>query len=573
MVFETVIDKETKREFEVKSTKSGENPQPCPSCSHDRKKKNSQCFSYNSQLGVGKCQHCGLVVYKRSEDQPVYVRPKFENKTELSDKALTWFQQRNISQDVLYRMGVYSGSEFMPQVQAERTVICFPYFRNGQLINLKYRDGAKNFKMVKGAEKILFNLDAIKAVTEAYIVEGEIDCLTMIQSGYQNTVSVPNGATKGKNNLEYLDNSWEYFESLQKVYILTDHDENGEALANELARRIGVEKCYRIHLGGHKDVNEQLCKTGKVDISDARPYPLSGVFSVNDHWEELMLIIRNGFPEGWRPREPIGKQISFYPGYTTIITGIPGHGKSEIVDQMLIWLSLDYNLKGCFFTPENWPSALHSIKHIEKLIGKSAFKCNPNELEQSRQFFSDHFYWVYPEEDYSLDTILLKIRQAVLKYGVNWYVLDPWNKLEHKRNGLSETDYVSISLDKISNFNKKNGTHCFLVVHPTKMKFTEDGKYEVPGLYDISGSANWYNKADVGMTMYKDEPGVNTLYIQKVKFKYWGEIGTVPMLWDQDNGRYFSVNPDRSNWLNPVRERVIDFSEPFKHDDNDEMPF
>lgn len=563
MVFETVIDKETKQEFEVKSHKPGENPQPCPSCSHDRKKKNVPCFSYNSQLGVGKCQHCGLIVYKKQEDQPVYARPVIENKTDLTEKALTWFQQRNISQDVLRRMGVFSDQQFMPQVSAERSVICFPYYRNGELINLKYRDGAKNFKMVKGAEKIFFNLDAIKSVTEAYIVEGEMDCLTMIQAGYHNTVSVPNGATKGKNNLDYLDNSWNYFENLQKVYILTDHDENGEALADELARRIGIEKCFRVHIGGFKDVNEQLCKTGKVDVTDVRPYPLSGVFSVDDHWEGLLNILKNGFPKGWRPRGVLGEKLSFHPGYTSIVTGIPGHGKSEIVDMFLIELCIDYNLRGGFFTPENWPSELHTLKHIEKLIGKSAFKCSPEELESSRQFFKDHFYWIYPEEDYSLDTILQRVRQAVLKYGINWFVLDPWNKLEHRRGSLSETDYISVSLDKISNFNKKNGTHCFIVVHPTKMKFNnETGKYEVPGLYDISGSANWYNKADIGLTMYKEEAGVNKLYIQKIKFKYWGEIGEVDMFWDQNNGRYYTHNPDNSNWLVKNTPELIDYSQP-----------
>lgn len=576
MNFETVIEKTSKAEYEVMVSHKGENAQKCPACSDDRKagNKNKKCFSYNADTGLGNCQNCGIAVYRKDENRKTYSRPAWTNSTSLPEKVVEWFQQRNIKQETLIAMKVTSETQFMPQVAAERNVICFNYFREGQLINVKYRDGQKNFKMVKDAEKIFYNIDGIKNQSSAYIVEGEMDCLTMIQAGYTNTVSVPNGATKGNNNLDYLDNCYQYFESMEKVYILTDHDEPGENLGNELARRIGVEKCYRIALDGFKDVNEQLCQSGSVNVSTVTPYPITGVFSVNDHWEGLLNLLKNGFPKGWRPRGRLADMISFHPGYTTVVTGIPGHGKSEIIDQILIQISIDYNLKGGFFTPENWPTELHILKHIEKLMGKSAFKCNELELRKAKEFLNEHFFWIYPEEGYSLQTILDKMRQAVLKYGIQWFVLDPWNKLEHRRNGMSETDYISSSLDLISNFNKKNGTHCFIIAHPTKMKFSDaTGKYEVPGLYDISGSANWYNKSDIGLSMYKNENLKNTLYVQKVKFKFWGAVGTIDYTWNQDNGRYDEFGMDGTYWLKTEsKNKVLDFAAP-KYDPNDTVPF
>lgn len=574
MIFETVIEKVTRVEYEVRADKTGENPQTCPVCSADRKKKNDKCFSYNSQTGLGFCSHCGISMYRKEENHKTYVRPAWENITSLPENVVDWFLKRNISQDTLNLMKVTAGKEWMSQVKEERSVICFNYFRDGQLINVKYRDGAKNFKMVKDAEKIFYNLDGIKGQKEAYIVEGEMDCLTMVQAGHINTVSVPNGATKGNNNLDYLDNCYKYFEDMEKVYILTDHDEPGEKLGNELARRIGVEKCFRIHLGEFKDVNEQLCKSGNVDLTMVKPYPLTGVYSVEDHWEDVEQILKNGFPKGWKLRGRLGEFISIHPGYTTVITGIPGHGKSEITDQILLQICLDYNLKGGFFTPENWPTALHILKHIEKLMGKSAFKCNDLEKRKARQFLADRLYWIYPEEGYSLETILAKVRQAVLKYGIQWFVLDPWNKLEHKRNGMSETDYISSCLDMISIFNKKNGTHCFILAHPTKMKFNDTtGKYEIPGLYDISGSANWYNKADIGLSMYKNENMRNTLYIQKVKFKFWGSVGQVDFSWNPENGRYDEYGQDLTYWIkDEVKPKTIDFTAP-KFPVDEEVPF
>lgn len=571
-MYETVIEKESKVEYDVKASKTGENPQPCPVCSQDRKKKNSPCFSYNSQLGVGKCSHCGISVFRKDDNYKSYVRPAWENKTELPSEVVDWFLKRNINQQTLIDMMVTAGREWMPQTQCEKGVICFNYFREGVLINTKFRDRDKNFKMVKDAEKIFYNIDGIKDQEEIYIVEGEMDCLTMIQAGYRNTVSVPNGATKGNNNLDYFDNCYRYFENAKKVYILTDHDEPGEKLGQELARRIGVEKCYRIALDGFKDVNEQLCQTGSINLTQVTPYPITGVFTVNDHWEGLLSLLKNGFPKGWQPRGELGKKLSFHPGYTTIVTGIPGHGKSEILDQILLQISIDYDLKGGFFTPENWPTELHVLKHVEKLLGKSAFKCNELELKRAKELLNNMFYWIYPEEGYSLETVLDKVRQAVLKYGIRWFVLDPWNKLEHRRNGLSETDYISSSLDLISVFNKKNGTHCFIVAHPTKMKMV-DAKYEVPGLYDISGSAAWYNKADIGLSMYKEENFKNALTVNKVKFKFWGEIGTVQYTWNPENGRYDEFGIDLTYWLPRTEQRtLVDFSQS-RLATNDDLPF
>ena len=211
-MYETVIEKESKKEYEVKAAKVGENPQPCPVCSDDRKKKNAPCFSYNSQLGVGKCSHCGISVFKKDDNYKSYVRPVWENKTSLSEKLVEWFNKRNISQETLIAMRVTEGTEWMPHKQTEMNVVKFNYFRDGQYINTKFRSGDKGFKLVKDAEKIFYNLDGIRGASEVYIVEGEIDCLTMIQAGYANTVSVPNGANKGNNNLDYLDNCWKYFE-------------------------------------------------------------------------------------------------------------------------------------------------------------------------------------------------------------------------------------------------------------------------------------------------------------------------------------------------------------------------
>lgn len=545
----------------------------CPKCSEDRKKKHVKCLGVNLDLGIWNCNHCG---WKGTINDRKWERPKWENKTDLPESIVEWFLKRNIGQAVLQEMKVSHAQIWMPQTESEKKCMCFNYFRNGELINIKYRDSAKNFRMHKDAELILYNLDGIAGQKEIYITEGECDALVMIQAGIKATCSVPNGANKKNNNLEYLDNCWQAFENAERIYILTDNDEPGDKLANELARRLGVERSFRVDLTPHKDVNESLNALERVSeawVKDrATAYPLLGVYSAESFWGELIDIRKHGFPKGWKPRGKLGEKIQIHPGYQSVITGIPGHGKSEFVDQILIELSIDYDLKGAYFSPENFPTSIHLIKIIEKLTGKNFWGTPIIELEAVKSWVVSHIHWIYPEDGLSLKNVLEHVRKAVLRYGISWYVIDPWNKLDHQYTG-SETQYISQCLDELDLFNKKNNVHGFLIAHPTKMEKGNDDLFKVPNLYSISGSAHFFNKAALGLTVYKSGQGQTDVHIQKVKFKYWGEVGAINYLWDERNGRYYTVSPDSSHWLQSKKEvSVIDFSEPKDYDDSN-MPF
>jgi 5S rRNA maturation endonuclease (ribonuclease M5) len=255
-------------DIDIGNKTSGQHYTICPKCSHDRKKKSDKCLSVNITDGVWNCHHCGWSgVLKSSNGNGQH----FENKTTLSDFWIDWFLKRNISQDVVNRMRITCGDEWMPQVNSKASVIKFPYFNDDQLINTKYRDAEKNFKLTKGAPLILYNLDGIKDHSEAIIVEGEMDALSLIQCGIKNVVSVPNGANPKNNNLSYIDNCRDELKHITRFNILTDFDEPGEKLAHDLARKLGPEKCFRVTLAaGCKDPNEALCKHGRIDFFEER---------------------------------------------------------------------------------------------------------------------------------------------------------------------------------------------------------------------------------------------------------------------------------------------------------------
>ena len=75
-----------------------------------------------------------------------------------------WFESRGIYQKTLISAKIQEVEEFMPQIEKKANCIVFPYYRNGELINMKFRDGRKNFNLVSGAELIWWNFDALKTL-------------------------------------------------------------------------------------------------------------------------------------------------------------------------------------------------------------------------------------------------------------------------------------------------------------------------------------------------------------------------------------------------------------------------
>ena len=114
---------------------------------------------------------------------------------------------RGIFESTMKNFGISEGEHYFAVVGKTRNAIMFPYFRDKKLVNVKYRDGEKNFTLTSGAELIPFNLDSIKGCKEVIITEGEgFDCMVISQVGFNNVISVPNGASTGNNNLSWLDN-------------------------------------------------------------------------------------------------------------------------------------------------------------------------------------------------------------------------------------------------------------------------------------------------------------------------------------------------------------------------------
>jgi twinkle protein len=562
-----VINLADKKEYTIDVHKNGENQMVCPECSPTRIKKTLKCFSFNLNKNAGRCNHCGIVLVTKQEiplklTQIEYKRPKWQNSTKLSNNVVKWFEGRKISQYVLNEFKITNSIEWMPQTQKDESVINFNYFRLGELINVKYRDNQKNFKLYSGAEMIFYNLDVALDNKIIIIVEGELDVLALAQCGITNSISVPNGCTdKGTINVQYLDNCIDFFDEETQFLLALDNDFVGNRLKNELARRLGYENCKAVTFKDCKDANDCLIKYGVQSviesINEAKEFPIVGVFNALDIERDIYEYYNNGLPQGCGiGMAEIDMHIKFQEGYLTTITGIPGHGKSEFLDFILCRLNISHDWKIALYSPENHPLELHFSKFAEKITGKpfeGTNRLSPIDLKQMIDYHAKNFYFINPESDFGLENILESVRQLVRKKGIKAFVIDAWNKLDHHYT-TNETKYISEQLDKITRFCELNKVHCFLVAHPTKiMKDKATKKYEVPNLYSISGSANFYNKTANGLTVYRDyESGQTEIHIQKVKFKHWGKVGLVLLAWDYKNGRYYKGHPSYESWINTI---------------------
>ena len=187
-------------QFNQHGLKDGATQGTCPLCSSDRKatNKKAQCASYDWQRGLGTCHNCDstfqLHTYNRKGTSVrTYVKPDII-KEAVYDKPGTkveqWFETRGISPRTLADLGVSEGPEWMPQTQKEEMAIKFNYWMGQELINIKYRDARKNFKLFKGAEKIFYNINSVVGYDWCVIVEGEMDVLALHEAGVTNVISV-----------------------------------------------------------------------------------------------------------------------------------------------------------------------------------------------------------------------------------------------------------------------------------------------------------------------------------------------------------------------------------------------
>lgn len=315
-------DRLIKLGIDLRNRWSGSVKTTCPKCANSRKKSKDASLSVNIDEGVWNCHHCQ---WSGSVNQ--YVRP--EPKPVVSSQNIfDWFSLRGIKKETVEHFRVSQSLEWMPQTQKENPVICFNYYMDGELINIKFKTRDKHFKMVKDARKIPYNIDSVKDKDYVIICEGEEETMVWHQSGLA-AISVPNGASKNNNNLDWLDSVYELLEN-KTIYLATDNDEPGRKLSEDIARRFSASDVRIVEFPvSQKDANDCLKAYGQDFVTrlfdDAKPLPVSEISNAMDYLSTIQSYHKDGYPIGSHVDMPeTDLHLSWNRGELVVVTGIPG---------------------------------------------------------------------------------------------------------------------------------------------------------------------------------------------------------------------------------------------------------
>jgi twinkle protein len=523
----------------------------CPQCSNERHKYYETCLSVNVSKASWHCWHCGWsghITGDKITHETLQYKSIPEIEDDLTDDFLEYFYKRGISKTTLDAFRVKQtkirlGASIKP-------AMAFPFFWGYNIVNYKFRTLEKDFKQAAGIEQALFmNINIVDKFDTINIVEGEIDLLSMHEAGFENTISVPSGAPPANAKelslqMKYIDNSIEILDNVTKFILAVDNDAPGRRLQEELARRLGKNRCFIVKYPPMcKDSNDVLIKYGEDElkrvINNAEPYPVEGIFRAKQLYDELLDIYNEGFPNGMKSHlsTEFDDLIKFLPGHLTIISGLPNSGKSPMLDQLLMHMAKFNGQRSVVFSPENGKVSIHITRLLRQYTGKNILpgyngRANLGEFNEAMDFIDEYFRFISPEDNrFSLEKILERFTYIIQKYGVNYVVIDPWNRLEHLYKN-NQTDYVAEILSRLQYYAQKMNIHFFMVAHPTKIPIDErTGQYRVPTMYDISGSANWFNIPEAGIVIYrryskdKKETLWTDVYVQKMKFDFLGKTG------------------------------------------------
>jgi twinkle protein len=438
-------------------------------------------------------------------------------------------EARGLDVELLERLGIDSCDKLGP------STIAIPYFQGEKIVGIKYRtiSGEKRFSQEPGSAQVLYNwnclVDPTLEIQPLTITEGEIDCWAALQAGFPRTVSVPGGAPntaigeRSSTKYGFID-EMPALPSTTTFMLATDNDDPGAALRADLALRLGSKRCRWVKYPvGCKDLADALQRYGERGVAESlnrSQWLIGNVYRMSDIPPVAeALPCDSGFPG-------LSDHYRLRLGDLTVVTGVPSGGKSTFILDLASRMASRHKWPVCFASFEQEPTHDHRRELRKWYGGGMVGSLDTETLAKADRWIDEHFAFVVPDDDThaTLSWVMERLAVAALRFGSRLFVLDPWNEVEHDRpDGMSLTEYTGRSLREFRKFARRYEAHMIVAAHPAKLRRDQDGHYPVPSLYDISDSAHWYNRADVGIVVHR-KPGDETM-IRIAKSRYHDQIG------------------------------------------------
>ena len=467
----------------------------------------------------------------------------------IDDAAAAWvLQERKISRETLERLGVGCGTAFFPDARQQLPCIMFPY-EEGTWKARAYP--AKAFTSKTGLHVTFWGLrDVLNGpLDRVYVVEGEFDRCALVEAGIDpaRVLAAPGASGGASAELQYVKEALKEGLSKAKKFVLcTDQDAPGLELRSSLAQILGVARVEFIDWPeGIKDANEYLAKDGPAVLHElvrdgALPWPAEGVYTM-DQIAEPAHVAR------WHPGfADWGNKLFLAPGMLSVVTGHPGHGKTQLWSQLWFQIMRTNDLVACIATFETKPKP-HYQRIIRQLHGCGLVEnLDADKIKEADQWIRGHYRFImHREERPTLEWLLGQAEIVIIRDGAKIVQVDPWNRLEATKEGReSDTDYIGRCLRSLYAFANDFKVHVQILAHPSKMEGYRRGT--MPTLEDIANSKHWENMCDQGFVVHRpklfDDDGNRVTYAElhhlKARFDALGFPAKFGLDYDVDQGRY-----------------------------------
>lgn len=542
-----------------------------PSMSFDVKKKKFKCFSCGQSYDIFNHyqEYYNLsflealksivrdfnlnidVIINETDRKPKKSPTKHDN---YNQNVLSYCEKRDISKTTIDYVGV----------KENNNCVVFEY-RNelGEHLANKYRKTKKSEGPKMWFEKgtnvnTLFNMDKINISDPLLITEGEFDCLSAIESGFKNAVSIPSGVN-GTN--EWITSNWTFIEQFEEVIIWFDNDEAGIKGVREVFNRLPNSSVKIVRCEVANDINELLHKYGKLavlkQIEKASTPVLEGVATL-DMIEDFDVHEAETLKTGIEYIDD--KLIGMVFGSLNVLSGRNGSGKSTILNQIYIAEAIAQGYKTFLFSGEliggnvkYWLlQTLANEEQFAEYTAKDGHKYKKVTIQSKEKIVNDmkDRFFLYDSDDYRIEAIIEKMTILAKRYGVRVFVIDNLMTVESnlKDKYEAETDVVK----KLKNFAKKYNALVHLVAHPRKSMNDEIEKD------DVAGSANITNLADYVTTISraKDEEVEYDAILKILKNRHTGVNVGKKLMFSIERKRFYSAETEKE-----LNKRYLDLWE------------
>ena len=545
----------------------------CPDCSDSRKHKDETCVRLDTMTGMGKCYNCGFHFIistkvadynkKRGFQKKNFKLPDTSKLVPLDGVATDYLLSRKIHPETAKKAGVRSAKRVFSGCTLERSCLAFTFREGSKVVNIQYKSTSKDFSIESDCELIPWNIDAAIGQESLIITEGMMDALALMECGFDNVISVSNGAETDMRTFDRF--RYSHLDQIRTFYLAGDMDEPGVELRQKLAMYFGEARCriveWRLDESMVKDANEMLIDYGADAvlqcINHAKPCPIIGVETIDDYREKTKLIWEHGI----EPGKTVGwgefdQHVQFEPGRTVIIVGEPNTGKSTFADDLILNLALQHDWKAAIYSPEMFPPERH-IERLATTIAGRKFRKEQVTTERGIDYrkpqipermadrildwLCQNIFFVTETSGRTIHKLLHRAEQLQMRYGITQLLLDPFNYIQLPEGAKSDTMKIGDILAEIELFAHRTGLLVFVIVHPAKLQKGE----KIESLYNASGSAEFRNRANYGLVLVNNDEHCPTrtlhmlkIIVDKVRDDAMGHKGVCYVSFDPRNYRH-----------------------------------